>query len=341
MKHIFSSTFFLCAPLLFAGASFETITKQTDLKIADNIRLELSAKGDCQTLFEALLRETRPKLRGGLMYSLGCMQYAPARRIIEDTAFEMLDKCPAAILALAKYDDSKSALENLVKKGSVVAKSALFMNAPIDSQEQKCNAVKSDSDEKEVIARLNNLGSTDRNLDFLLAFQAKSDAVATAQCNALSAVGGAKAARKILEISKARKNISVELALGLCADSTDIIVEAIKEKNLTAVRAAKLGKVSEAEEILISQALLEKPSDYKNEIFATLEEIAGKYSAEKLSNCFLQIPPEELKSYVKIIFRALSCCDDKVKSSIVKKMLDESKQDSSHKKAAQRIAGVK
>ena len=341
MKYIFISAFFLSVQLLFAGTSFEKITKQTDLKIADNVRLELSAKGDCQTLFEALQKETRPKLRGGLMYSLGCMQYAPARKIIEDTAFEKLDECPAAILALAKYNDSKSALEKLVKKGSVVAKSALFMNAPIDSQEQKCNVIKSASDEKEVIARLKNLGSAGRNLEFLLSYQAKSDAIATAQCNALSAVGGVKAARKILEISQARKNISAELALGMCANSTDVIVEAIKEKNLVAVRAAKLGKVGEAEEILISHALTENPSDYKNEVFATLEEIAGKYSAEKLSDCFTQIPPAELKSYVKIIFRALSCCDDKVKTLIVKKMLDESQPDSPHKKAAQRIAEVK
>ena len=111
----FLVNFILGVSAVCAGADEIADISNADLKIADNVRLELHRQMDTSALLKALQNEKRPEIRDGILYSLACMKCEQAFPILEKLAFEKLDECPAVILGLAKYDGTLPILQNALR----------------------------------------------------------------------------------------------------------------------------------------------------------------------------------------------------------------------------------
>lgn len=325
-----------CSSVVKDDGSSAKITGQPDARLADNARIELAAQGNAAALYVALQTEERKPLRDGIIYSLGCMQFEPARGIIEKEAVE--GKSAAAVLALARYDGTEETLQKLADAGCPVAKSALFIKASAPTQKQARENVAKAEDTNDAVARIYSLcAKCPANLEFLLAYKAESDRAAEAQCNALSAMGGDAAARKILQIAAERPKLALQAQLGLCAGSTDAVVEALKAKNKTALRAVKEGRIGEAEPELLAQLDAAKCPEYRAELLDALEVVGGEATAKKFSAEFSKLPQSELKTFVKVMSQALSRCGGAAKSAALAKLGEVCKSESPYQKAAERI----
>ncbi|MBO5255358.1 MAG: hypothetical protein J6B07_05985 [Opitutales bacterium] len=311
----------------------EQVTKVDDIYQADNARLELEQKGDVCSLMVALKTETRPRIREGIIYSLGRLKAPESRNIIEKMAFEQMDKSPASVLALACYDDSFDAINKLAIMGSQVAKSALQMKY----QKMVCCAkAKLCCNE---IGFLRNMGNCNGNKKFLLKTNPKSEAEASAVCYALARIGGKDCAYKIVSIMKKHPTIS-EQPLAICANSTDVILSEVKAKNVLAVKAVKLAKVSEAENILLEQ-LSSADENYKALLLSSLEVVGAEKTANKIVDSFKSLSVKELGIYVKIANFSLSRCNENQKQKLYAKLKYYTSENSVYAKAAQRIISGK
>ena len=331
-KHFIILTLVCATSALFAQSASERL-KSSDLRVADNARLELEANRDVAILLDALKTETRPKIREGLLYSLGCLKCEDARKIITTTAFEKLDNSPASILALAKFGDKK-ALQQLADKGSKIAKTALFIIENKPEQEVLQNAILNTSDENEIVANFYNLktdteqgfwnsikeifGTT--NEEFLLNYTAKSDRIAHAQCWALCRLGGENSAKKIYQIAFERPNVNPYEQLAFCKNSTNVIVDGVKAKNTVAVKAASLARMSEAECVLVEQVLQKQDAQYKKELLVALENIASQKTLDAFANKLENFNASDMPSVVRILRQAMTTVNDKSKKEFIEKL---------------------
>lgn len=330
--------FILGVSAVCAGADEIADISNADLKIADNVRLELHRQMDTSALLKALQNEKRPEIRDGILYSLACMKCEQAFPILEKLAFEKLDECPAVILGLAKYDGTLPILQKLVANGSKVAKSALFMASPLPSQDKLRKLISESTDENEIVSAIYSLETCEKNIEFMLAYEGKTSRVLKAQCNVLSKFGGKKSAEKIFEIST-KKNVYVAYPLGLCKDSTDVILDGIKAKKEFAVIASRIGRVSEAEDILYNQLFEKNSESYTKELKISLEVVANNYTALKLAQNFTKLDVKELPFYVKILTSALMRMDDSSKKQVVDILKEYAKIESPYQKAVLKILG--
>lgn len=309
------------------------ITNTNDIYLADNTRLELEQNRDVCSLMTALKTETRPRIREGIIYSLGRLKAPEAREMIEKMAFEQMDKSPASVLALACYDDSYEAINKLAIKGSQVAKSAL------QTKIQKmvcCSKAKLCRNE---IGFLRNMGNCEGNKVFLLKTNPRSEAEASAVCFALARIGGKDCADKIVSLMKEYPTISAN-ALAGCAKSTDAILAEVKAKNVWAVKAVKMGKVSEAESILLEQ-LTSADESYKAELLSALEVVGSENTAQMIVDSFKKFSKKELPTYVKILNFSLLRCNDTQKQALLNKLKTYTSEKSVYGKAAERIISGK
>ena len=101
----------------------------SNIHTADNARMDLQQLNAEKELLEAFEKVSDRKLRDGVIYSLGKLKSRDAYEKILAVAQKELDKCPAAILALAEYGARKSSsdLRDLAGKGSKTAETALWM----------------------------------------------------------------------------------------------------------------------------------------------------------------------------------------------------------------------
>lgn len=297
------------AAILILSCAFASASASGDLYKADNARLEMQKAKKTEELFRALKKETSPRLKEGLIYSLGSLQYTEALPFIEKTAFAEKDGSPAAILALAMYPNTENKLRELADNGSKVAQSAMFIKRRA-TRGDNFRAIENSKDQTAAIGGLYNLDSSAESLEFLLKYEAQNDTTATAQCFALAKIGGTKAADKIWQIHKARKIEEIAFILARCKDSSRVIENGIREKDLSALKAAQIAAVSEAEDILLAQ-IFDGGSDetYRKEIFAALEAVGAKKTSLVLSGKYPSLNLEEIGKFYKILNSSLPRCD--------------------------------
>jgi hypothetical protein len=77
----FLVNFILGVSAVCAGADEIADISNADLKIADNVRLELHRQMDTSALLKALQNEKRPEIRDGILYSLACMTLMIVERL--------------------------------------------------------------------------------------------------------------------------------------------------------------------------------------------------------------------------------------------------------------------
>lgn len=324
-KCLFTLACALTCALMFAQASRDDAAKRllsSDARVADNARLELESMGAADELLAALDKIGDKKLKGGVIYSLGCIKCQKAYPIISRAAFSGKDDCPAAVLALAYYADEKAAqdLAKLDAEGCVTAKAAIFLMAKPGADRQPAweafDKAFQNASERAKIRMLRNLPKCEGSKDILMRIIPSNDNISKAWCFALARMGGADCAKKIVAEAKNRPNASLENALAECAQSDAAIIEAIAARDITAFRAARLRACSEAEAELI-KAVSECRGKALSEAFAALEAVGSKATLEAFAPSFRQIDKSKLPNFVKVLSAALKRVDDDAKQKAV------------------------
>ena len=320
----------------------------SNIHTADNARMDLQQLNAEKELLEALEKVSGKRLRDGVIYSLGKLKSRGAYEKILAVAQKELDKCPAAILALAEYGARKSSsdLRDLAGKGSKTAETALWMlkGAKKDlkaySKAFFAKFDKLDDNEKAVVFGL--AKQTSDFSDFAMSYRAQNQRIALAQCHGLARIDSKddSCARKISEISEAYPDAFADFAAALASakNSEGVISSLAGDGKKLGVAAAKIRCCAEAEADVLKAYAEAKDAKFKRLCAEALQSIGMGKTAESLISDFNSIKKEDLADAVKILTSVASRIDAAEKEKLFSKLSESSKSaDDIHKSAAEKI----
>ena len=331
----------LCG-IFFALAAFSALAETSfDAVKADALRMELEKSPDAVKAEASLIDIVRAApsgtLRDGAIYSLGKMKSAKAFALVCEIA--RLKKNRAAMLALAEYSDAQS--EEILRElapNNTAAAAALEMRRARDGGREPLGKFEI-LDENGKVRFLQNLSANGAGEEFLLVLKSDSRRISRAQAFALSRAGDGLAAAKIFELSESDSDESYALALACAKGAQDEILKRIHGGSQTALRAAAIARMSEAE--APTAELLHKIQDAKLRA-ACLDVLRVCLSSEKFSdilNLAKSADDSELPAFVKACVFAVSRSDPKKSSAMKTEAAELAKSSQGRQRAAfERIA---